>query len=55
MLGIGLVALMIFLGPVCVHILETYFPIPAIPEFEPPPSQFYGPSRRVFEIASALA
>ena len=28
MLGLGLVALLLSLGPVCGHILDKYFPVP---------------------------
>ena len=55
MLGIGLVALMLSFGPVCGHILDKYFPVPPFPLDDPEPAPYFGPSRRVYEIASALA
>jgi hypothetical protein len=55
MLGIGLVALMISLGPICQYVLETHFPVPPFPIDDPEPAPYFGPSRRVYEIANALA
>ena len=51
MIGIAFVALMIFLGPVLVMVIDKDAPV--LPDHSNP-APYYGPSRRVYEIAKAL-
>lgn len=52
MIGIVFVALMVFLGPIAITVIDKAAPLP---KDEFPRIEYYGPSRRVFEIARALS
>ena len=55
MFGIALVAILISFGPICQYVLETYFPVPPLDAETHEPVTYFGPSRRLFEVAQALA